>query len=473
MALAGAMLAVGGARGGPLDEGHVGIPGFSGPTSGDLGAVYWNPAALGLMKKRDFMLVGMFRDGRTTVQRAAIDPGTGLPPGSLAFPASTSHVRQHPFDRFLAPGSTFALGGAIQERWSFAVALFSPYSYRIHYPAAPGGGVEPGRYHLVEADVQHLNLAPSLAIRISSGLYLGATLGWLSTRGQLSWDEDSALERADGAEPLCAGAPCGLENPSAAERYQLTGVTTFDDVINTLAAGALYRRGTLDVGLSYTKQMIGASTVKVIPQRTAVVRAPRLGGREQVVTSELYYKLPDLATLGVTWRGQRLTFTGMGRWMRYSNHQRVDVRVAGPGLRQELALFRGYRDSLDLRARVQLVRGERWRFTATMRGETSAVSSEHVTAASVDGLKFEPMLAAEVKLAFLRLSAAYSFLLMPEVRVDRSVFDPGAALACSAGGNDLTSVPCQVRSAGAARSTAVGRYRLQQHSLYLATTVSF
>src|SRR5438128_4562303 len=33
----------------PLDDPNVGGIGFSGPTTGDPAAVYWNPAALGLM----------------------------------------------------------------------------------------------------------------------------------------------------------------------------------------------------------------------------------------------------------------------------------------------------------------------------------------------------------------------------------------------------------------------------------------
>jgi long-subunit fatty acid transport protein len=466
------VLAAAPAGAGPMDEGHVGVPGFSSPTSGDLGAVYWNPAALGLMKKRDFVLVGAFRHTRTRTARDSIDPGTGQSPGPLVFGRTTSRIFQHPFDRWLAPGSMVALGGGIQDRWSFAVAFFSPFAYRARFrPTA--SGQEPNRYHLVEADVQNLNLAPSLAIRVTTGLYIGATLGWLTSRGRLAWDEDSALDRLGPSEPLCGDLPCGMENPAAAERYDLTDVKAFDDVINTLALGALLRRGPVDVGLSYTKQMIGGDNVRFIPGRTAVKRADRLGGREQVVASEVYFKLPDMATAGVTWNTPRWSLHGMGRWIRYSKHRDLDVRVAGSGLRQEMTLYRGYRDNLDVRARLQWSPGPRWRLSGTIRGETSAVSAEDVSAASVDGLKLEPMIAAEVKAGFFRLSAAYSFLIIPEVRVDRSRFDPGAALACSATGNDLTTPGCQLRSLGAARSTTVGRYGLQQHALYLATTLSF
>lgn len=467
-----ATLLTGAASAGPIDEGHVGVPGFSGPTSGDLGAVYWNPAALGLVKKRDLVLVGALRHTRASVARDSIDPASGLSPGSLTFDRTSSRVWQQPFDRFLAPGSMLALGGAIQDRWSFAVAFFTPFSFRARF-APTASGQEPNRFHMVEADVQNLNLAPSLAIRVTTGIYIGATLGWLTSRGRLAWDQDSALDRDGGSEPLCGAAPCGVENPAAAERYRLTRVTAFDDVINTLAVGALLRRGSWDAGLSYTKQMIGASTVRFIPGQTAVKRAERLGGREEVVASEVYYKLPDMVTGAVTWNRARWSLTGMGRFIRYSKHQHIDVRVAGMGLRQELLLHRGYRDSLDLRGRFVWHGGQRWRLSATLRGESSAVPNDRVSAASIDGVKAEPMLAAEVTAGFFRLSAAYSFLVMPEVRVNRSHFDPTAAVTCSASGNDLGNPGCQLRNSGGARSTTVGRYSLQQHGLYLATTFNF
>ena len=468
------------AAAGPLDEGHVGVPGFSGPTSGDLGAIYWNPAALGLMREKDVLVVGGFRQTSTTARRDPIDPTTGASPGSLGFGSTTSRVRQYPrapwppwrVDRFTTPGSMVAVGGAMHDRWSLALALYSPFSYHLRY-APTSSGQEPTRYHVVDADIQHVSLAPSLAIRVSSGFHIGATLGWMSSRGHMSWDEDSALERTAGVDPTCSGAPCGVENPEAAERYRLEGVRLFDDVVNSLALGMLLRRGRLDIGASYTKQMIGAAAVRFIPGRTIVNRAPRLGGQEQAATSEFYYKLPDMATLGVTWRASRVDWTGMARWMRYSMHQNTTLRIAGPDLRQELTLFRGYRDNLDVRARALVSIGQRWRLGGTLRAETTAVSASHVTAASVDGLKVEPMLAAEVRLGPFRLSAAYSLLLIPNVKVERSVFDPRAALECSAQGHDLSSAPCQVRGMGAARSTGTGRYRLLQHGLSLATTLFF
>ncbi len=57
----------------PLDDPFVGGFSFTGPTAGDLGAVYWNPAALGLMRGFQVMVAGTARASTVTVNRAPID----------------------------------------------------------------------------------------------------------------------------------------------------------------------------------------------------------------------------------------------------------------------------------------------------------------------------------------------------------------------------------------------------------------
>src|SRR5205807_2337394 len=64
----------------PLDEPFVGGMGFNGPTSGNIGAIYWNPAALGLVRGLQIMIAGTMRYTTTDVTRTPLDPTTG---GSL------------------------------------------------------------------------------------------------------------------------------------------------------------------------------------------------------------------------------------------------------------------------------------------------------------------------------------------------------------------------------------------------------
>ena len=106
--------------------------------------------------------------------------------------------------------------------------------------------------------------------------------------------------------------------------------------------------------------------------------------------------------------------------------------------------------------------------------ETSAVPEASVSAAAVDGLKFEPALATEFTLGrHVRIAAGYALTWMVPVTVGTSVFNPAAAAACAQAADDLSSPACQARSAGQARPSAAGSYKMLRHTLALMTTVSF
>ena len=60
-AIVSLLTATGPAKAAPLDEPWVGGLSFTGPTSANLGAVYWNPAALGLVRGFQLMVAGSGR----------------------------------------------------------------------------------------------------------------------------------------------------------------------------------------------------------------------------------------------------------------------------------------------------------------------------------------------------------------------------------------------------------------------------
>ena len=69
---AGSLILVAGrASASPIDDPFVTGMSFSGPTSGDLGAIYWNPAALGLMRGFLLMVAGTARWSSVGVSRPA------------------------------------------------------------------------------------------------------------------------------------------------------------------------------------------------------------------------------------------------------------------------------------------------------------------------------------------------------------------------------------------------------------------
>ena len=71
------MLASRAANAAPLDEPFVGGMSFDGPTSANLGAVYWNPAALGLVRGFQLMVAASGRLSTVEVNRAPIDSANG------------------------------------------------------------------------------------------------------------------------------------------------------------------------------------------------------------------------------------------------------------------------------------------------------------------------------------------------------------------------------------------------------------
>ena len=75
----------------PLDEPFVGGLSFTGPTSANLGAVYWNPAALGLVRGFQLMVAGSGRLSTIDVNRDADQPADGLPGGTM--PTGSAQAR--------------------------------------------------------------------------------------------------------------------------------------------------------------------------------------------------------------------------------------------------------------------------------------------------------------------------------------------------------------------------------------------
>jgi len=121
----------------PIDDPFVAGMSFSGPTAGDLGAIYWNPAALGLMRGFQLMVAGTARWSRVTVSRAPIDPTTGALGGTPTGSATATDFRQ-PFTWPPGPGAYVALGYG-SDRFTLAFAAYMPYLEQIRFPTSPTG----------------------------------------------------------------------------------------------------------------------------------------------------------------------------------------------------------------------------------------------------------------------------------------------------------------------------------------------
>jgi long-subunit fatty acid transport protein len=490
-AAAGLWLPAPAAQASPLDDPHIGGIGFSGPATGDLAAVYWNPAAVGLIADNEALIGGSGRFSALSLRRDPIDPATGAPGGARSFPEAHGTSTLQPVAWPPQPGAFLAVAASLGNRFTLAVAAYSPFSERVHWrPAADGE--QPTRFHALDIDLRNWALVPALAIRVGGGLRIGAAPGFLFSVGRLTFDEDTALAGgAAGVAADCGGAPCGVENPAAAARYDLsTGLSPFDSSLSFTMGGGLHlQRPAWAVGLGYITRPLGGGEVEIPARRTRLQAPSRLAGQPPLCPADaagpcffgdVRYRLPDTLTGGFTYYlNPRVDLGLVFRWLNLSQHDAIRIRVSGPatgglrshGLPEQVVLFRGFQDTYDLRARAMLRVGERILIGAGLRAETSAVPADALSPAAVDGFKLEPSLAAQVRAtSWLLLTAGYAFTFVPAVSTGRSLFDPTTEIACEQAGGDLGTEACKKRQVGQARPTAAGRYSLSTHSVSLFVT---
>jgi hypothetical protein len=451
LAAASLILVASRAAASPIDDPFVTGMSFSGPTSGDLGAIYWNPAALGLMRGFQVMVAGT---ARWSSVGASLPAAGSQPAGS----ATATDFRQ-PFQWPPGPGAYVALGYG-SDRFTLAFATYMPYLEQIHFPISATGN-EPTRYQVLSMDLRNLALVPALAIRFGNDLRIGLSSGFMFSTGSLSFAEDLG----------------GAQNPAADARYNINSGQSIGDAkfSVTLGGGVYWRHKNLEIGLSYQSRPLGSQVagVEVQGDATTVTLPPGQGGgpvtcagqSTRCVFGDISYRLPDVFIGGVTWHLRPgLELNVMARWLWTHLQDRIDIRLVGPtleadGLPEHIVLYRGFHDVVDTRARIAYWWRERLRVGAELRVETSAVDSSAVNAAAVDGPQIEPVLLAELRLSRrFWLGAGYGLTIMPSVTVTNSVFDPTAAGACATANGDLNNQSCQKLANGTARPSANGTY---------------
>ncbi len=478
----------------PLDDPHVGGVGFSGPTTGDLAAAFWNPAALSLIEGNTLQLSSGFVASSTTVQRDAIDPASGLPAagGATRFPSITGDGNISPVRWPPGPGFFAGLAVDVAGRFTLAAVAYAPSSQHIRFGAQDG--LEPARYHVVEADLRNFALVPALAFRIGKNFRVGVAPGFLFSSGSLSFDQDTALARGSaGLVAPCGNAPCGVENPAAAARYDLRGSDSpfASSPSFTVGGGIHYQRGALALAAAYASRPLGKpnSGVEVDLTSGTVTRPALDAGMPAIcdnsrpcIDGAISYRLPDTFTLGASYQfNPRWSASVTGRYLDFSQHEELTIRISGPAgsalggnvIPDRIRLYRGFQDQVELRTRVarQLTPGVR--LGAGLRVATAAVPASHVSPAAMDGLTVEPALMAQVRFGWLTLSTGYALALVVPVDVESSVFDPSAATGCVDAKFDLRSPACEVDRKGAGRPSAAGHYSQITHAFSLTASARF
>jgi long-chain fatty acid transport protein len=464
------ILAAPSALAGPLDDAHVADTGFSGPTSGDLTAIYWNPAGLGLLQGPQLMLGGSLQVVSTRVDRSSINPLTGTNPGATTFPTAAGSGTLQPFRWPLGPASFIGIGAGFGHRFGIALALFSPFSSNL---SMPENG--PTRYQLVSMDLNHLAPTIGLAIHATDSIQIGVAPSFVFPTAHLVFKE---MPVGSTSEDLATDAKYDLATQ---------GILVPSYI---LSFGAQYRRGRFSLGISYTSAPLGTSGMLNLPLDNAHISlGSAVGGGDlcgdptkHCLAGQMHYRLPSIYNLGATWQTTKnWSVTGIARWLRYGAHDNIAILLSGPpdktalgsSLPDHVVLYRGFQDSFDLRGRV-VWENKQMRVGGTLRLETSAVPAANVNAAAIDGTKLEPSVAVEMRIwRQIRMSAGYAFLWMFPVDTGTSVFDPTAASTCASASGDLNSPACQARMNGQARPSAAGNYRQWRQTLSVMTTFAF
>ena len=455
LAAASLILVAARAAASPIDDPFVTGMSFSGPTSGDLGAIYWNPAALGLMRGFQLMVAGTARWSSVGVSLPALG---SQPAGS----ATATDFRQ-PFQWPPGPGAYVALGYG-SDRFTLAFATYMPYLEQIHFPTSTTGN-EPTRYQVLSMDLRNLALVPALAIRLGNDFRIGLSSGFLFSTGSLSFAEDLT----------------GGQTPATDARYNINSGQGIGDAkfSVTLGGGIYWRHKTLELGVSYQSHPLGGQVagVEVAGDSTTVTAPPVPGGGGGLVTcaggqssrcvfGDISYRLPDVFIAGATWHLRPgLELNVMARWLWTHEHDRIDIRLVGPTLEaqnlpEHIVLYRGFHDVVDTRARIAYWWHERLRIGGELRVENGGVDSRAVNAAAVDGLQIEPVILAELRLGRrFWLGAGYGLTIMPSVTVTNSIFEePAPPYDCASANGDLNTLACQARANGTARPNANGTY---------------
>ena len=469
------------ARAVPIDDPDIGGIGFSGPTTGDLAAVYWNPAALGLLHGGQVTFGATGRLTTTTV--APIDPATGL-----ALPGAKASDFTHPFSWPPGPGTFAGVGADVGgDRFTLAFATYMPFTERTTYQNGDNPNLST-RYQRISADLRNLALVPALAVRFAGDLRLGFAPGFLFSTGRLSFDDTTC---GVGGNP-----PCG-QDPAGDARYNIASSPGFETArfALTLGGGLYYRTRSWEFGASFSSRPfagIGSNPAGISGADSQVIRPTRDGGGPVTcmngrtdgrgcVYADLSYKLPFTFIAGVTWHPRPgAELSAIARLLSFPTNDVIDIRLTGSslaadGLPQHIVLYRGYGTVLDTRVRYGQWVGHRLRLGAGLRFENSALAPDAINPGAVDGEKLEPTAMLTLLLAkHLMLGAGYGFTYMFGVTAANSVFDPTAASACEAAGGDLSpGSACYKRLNGQARPSAAGTYHSHQHDFSLSLTTQF
>jgi hypothetical protein len=457
------------AGGSPLDDPTTGRAVFTGAATPHATSILLDPAALALGLTGFHIYVGgTLTLDQLAIDRSEIDLATGqLSPGEKVRALG------------IGPGGTFGLWTVTASRnLAAGLLLLSPAR------APPFPEDEPGLgYHSLGGVHRTTELATlAAAYRVIRRFYVGGAVSLTRNRVRLSFLRDTALEAGRdavrGIASDCGGAPCGVENPLAAERYAIDAFPT-----SLFAAENLTVRISALIEL-YPQWWFGAtyrfaSTAVSLEGSAVVTGAPREGSVVRRGDALILFDLPS--TIDAELRGRISSGFDLhvgGHYEDLDSFRSYDVRLLGfpAEIPDWIERPRGYNDLVRMWAGVEQVdigveRPFLW--GARVGFATPEVTLARLSPTTAARWSLTADVGGQVRVAGLVIQLGYGLDYRPSATSADSDYNPIDRLACIDSGFDYSTTACQHVREGYAIPTAAGTYRRLTHALRLGLRYDF
>jgi long-subunit fatty acid transport protein len=454
----------------PADDPTVGRAVFTGATVVSVTSIALDPAAIAGPSVFDKQANNVVYVGLTStldqvrIARTSLDVNTGA-----ESPADT--VR----DVLISPGGDVGVIYHPTSNLALGAALRIPPGQQFlqdHYSL---------RYYTLGGYQRDIQASLALGYHLANPLWVGTSITIDDTLLRLRYARDTALEAGtNGVTSSCGNGPCGVENPAAAEVYDIkvreVGATPFAEgyIVNLGAMLRLAQNTWLAV--AYHTPPGGATSIQnELDGTVTVVQPPRDGGATLHGAAVVFLSQP--ASVDAEFRTRirdDLDLHAGGRWTNLSRESGYDVQLYGStfaaaNVPQWTERPRGFNDTVALWAGVEQVdTGERWRLGARLGFESAAIDDNQTTPITIAPASATLDVGVQLRVApQIVVQLSYGLQIFPGVNVTASQFDPRDRIACVDGGYDYATPACASTRAGYAIPTADGDYSRLEHAVRL------
>lgn len=379
----------------------------AGPTSDSPSALFWNPAALGMIDGTE-----LFIDNNLFIRSATFTRDTTgiVPEGQLFETAELLAVNTQPMLAIASP-----LG---MRKFSFGLGLYAPFGASSTWDD-PGGAQ---RFQSIFGGISSLYLTPAAVYSPSKTLHLGLSLSVVRT--------SLTSYRAFDFGPL-VGDFTGSEVPAEQAGNEGRALLDFSGNAFSYAFGVVSELDHWTLGLSYT------SEVSIHMEGSLKIFAPRNDFFQNLLGGDL----DEPATLKTTWpRALRMgaawhispetTLSFSAEWVQWSLYDKVTIdvknnNVAGLGNFDQEQIT-AYNNTLNIRLGARHRLDPKWLIFGGVGGENGAVPERHLDPSLFDTTKVGASLGFAYDMSeVITLSAGYNHLIyLPTIVSDTQVEPP-------------------------------------------------